>query len=209
MIDLLSRDGFFASRASAAPTNPLAPRPPHFAPKAKNVIFLFMYGGPSQVDTFDYKPKLYELDGKTIEVKTFGRGGKKNQGRVVGPKWKFRQYGQCGKWVSDLFPHLATCVDDIAFLHSMTADSPIHGSAMLMMNCGRILSGHPALGSWVTYGLGSDNENLPGFVVMLDPTGGPISGPTNWSAGYIPATFQGTLLRPGDQPVLDLVPPAG
>jgi len=101
-----------------------------------------------QVDTFDYKPTMYALDGKTIPVKTFGRGGKRNEGRVVGPKWKFKQYGQCGKWVSDLFPNLGTCVDDIAFIHSMFADSPIHGSAMLMMNSGRILSGHPCLGSW-------------------------------------------------------------
>ena len=127
----------------ASHANPLAPEGPHFAPKAKSVIFLFMYGGPSHVDTFDYKPELYALDGKTIPVKTFGRGGKKNEGRVVGPKWKFKQYGQCGKWVCDLFPHLATCVDDIAFLHSMTADSPIHGSAMLQMNTGRILSRQP------------------------------------------------------------------
>src|SRR5207249_6913456 len=123
---LLSQDGFFAARAAAAPVaNPLAPKPTHFSPKAKSVIFLFMYGGPSQVDTFDYKPKLYPLDGKTVPVKTFGRSGRKNEGRVVGPKWQFKQYGQCGKWVSDLFPHLATCVDDIAFLHSMVADSPI------------------------------------------------------------------------------------
>ncbi|MBX6312892.1 MAG: DUF1501 domain-containing protein [Isosphaeraceae bacterium] len=215
LIDLLSRDGFFSGRAAAAEAapaklaNPLAPKPPHFAPKAKSVIFLFMYGGPSQVDTFDYKPKLYELDGKTVAVKTFGRGGKKNEGRVVGPKWKFRQYGQCGKWVSDLFPHLATCVDDIAFLHAMTADSPIHGSAMLQMNTGKILSGSPCLGSWVNYGLGSENEDLPGFVVMLDPTGGPISGSKNWSSGYMPATYQATLLRSAGQPVLDLKRPEG
>jgi hypothetical protein len=168
------------------------------------VIFLFMYGGPSQVDTFDYKPDLYALDGKTIPIKTFGRGGKKNEGRVIGPKWKFKQYGQSGKYISDLFPNLATCVDDIAFLHSMTADSPIHGSAMLQMNTGKILSGSPCLGSWVNYGLGSVNENLPGFVVMLDPTGGPISGSKNWSSGYMPASFQGTLLRSGNNPVLDL-----
>jgi hypothetical protein len=168
-----------------------------------------MYGGPSHVDTFDYKPKLYELDGKTIEVKTFGRGGKKNQGRVVGPKWKFQQYGQCGHWVSDLFPHLATCVDDLAFLHSMTADSPIHGSAMLQMNTGKILSGSPCLGSWVNYGLGSVNEDLPGFVVMLDPTGGPISGAKNWSSGYMPASYQGTILRSAGVPVLDLQRPGG
>ena len=183
------------------------PKPPPLPAKAKSVIFLFMYGGPSQVDTFDYKPKLYELDGKTIPVKTFGRGGHKNQGRVVGPKWKFKQYGQCGKWVSDLFPHLATCVDDIAFLHSMTADSPIHGSAMLQMNTGKILSGSPCLGSWVNYGLGSVNQNLPGFVVMLDPTGGPISGAKNWSSGYMPATYQGTILRSAGAPILDLQAP--
>ena len=166
-----------------------------------------MYGGPSHVDTFDYKPKLYDLDGQTIEVKTKGRGGEKSQGRVVGPKWKFAPHGQCGKQVSTLFPHLSKHVDDIAFLHSMTADSPIHGSAMLQMNSGKIQSGSPCLGSWVNYGLGSVNENLPGFVVMLDPTGGPISGAKNWSSGYMPATYQGTLLRSKGAPILDLAPP--
>ncbi|MCA9148719.1 MAG: DUF1501 domain-containing protein [Planctomycetales bacterium] len=189
--------------------NPLAPRDPHFDAPAKSVIFLFMYGGPSHIDTFDYKPNLYDLDGKTVPVKTFGRGGKKSEGRVVGPKWKFQQYGECGKWVSDLFPNLATCVDEIGFIHSMYADSPIHGSAMLMMNSGRLLSGHPCLGSWVNYGLGSVNENLPGFVVMLDRTGGPISGAKNWSSGYMPASFQGTQLRPTGEPILDLATPAG
>jgi uncharacterized protein (DUF1501 family) len=109
--------------------------------------------------------------------------------------------------VSELFPHIATHVDDIAFLHSMTADSPIHGSAMLQMNSGKIQSGAPCLGSWVNYGLGSVNENLPGFVVMLDPTGGPISGAKNWSSGYMPATYQGTLLRSKGAPILDLTPP--
>jgi hypothetical protein len=211
---LLTLDKFFASEAHAATIaskfiNPLAPKPPHFAPKAKSVIFLFMYGGPSQVDTFDYKPALYPLDGKTVPVKTFGRGGKKNEGRVVGPKWQFKQYGQCGKWISDLFPHLATCVDDIAFIHSMTADSPLHGSAMLQMNTGKILSGSPCLGSWVNYGLGSVNENLPGFVVMLDPTGGPISGAKNWASGYMPASYQATIMRSAGDPILDLQRPAG
>src|SRR3954466_7653933 len=210
---LLDKDGFFARQARAADAaatgNALAPKPPLFAPKAKSVIFLFMYGGPSQVDTFDYKPKLYDLDGKTIQVKTFGRGGKKNEGRVVGAKWKFKQYGQSGKWVSELFPHVATCVDDIAFIHSMTADSPIHGSAMLQMNTGKILSGSPCMGSWVNYGLGSVNQNLPGFVVMLDPTGGPISGAKNWSSGYMPAVYQGTILRSAGAPILDLEPQKG
>jgi hypothetical protein len=211
---LLERDGFLASQAVAADgitpfANPLAPKPPQFPAQAKSVIFLFMYGGPSHVDTFDYKPKLYDLDGQTIPVKTKGRGGAKNEGRVVGPKWKFKQYGQSGQWVSDLFPHLAACVDDIAFIKSMTADSPIHGSAMLQMNSGRILSGSPALGSWVNYGLGSVNENLPGFVVMLDPSGGPISGAKNWSSGYMPATYQGTLMRSKGAPIVDLNLPAG
>jgi hypothetical protein len=207
-------DEFFAKQAVAADgqtpfKNPLAPKAGHFPGKAKSVIYLFMYGGPSQVDTFDYKPKLYPLDGKTIPVKTFGRGGHKNEGRVVGPKYQFKQYGQCGKYISDVFPHLATCVDDMAFIHSMYAESPIHGSALLMMNSGRILSGNPALGSWVNYGLGSVNENLPGFVVMLDKTGGPISGPKNWSCGYMPAAYQGVILRADGTPIHDLDLPPG
>ena len=205
---LLQQDGFLTSAVRAADAavqpNPLSAKAPHFAPKAKNVIFLFMYGGPSHIDTFDYKPAMKGRDNQTIEVKTFGRGGHKNQGRIVEPRWNFHQYGQCGKWVSDLFPHLATCVDDIAFLHSMTADSPIHGSAMLMMNSGKITSGSPCLGSWVNYGLGSVNENLPGFVVMLDPSGGPISGAKNWSSGYMPATYQGTIFRSKGAPIIDL-----
>ena len=211
---LLGSDGFLGKQAVAADgktpfTSPLAPKQPHFPAKAKSVIFLFMYGGPSHIDTFDYKPNMYGMDGKTIEVKTFGRGGHRNQGRVVEPRWKFKQYGECGKWVSDLFPHLAKRVDDIAFVHSMTADSPIHGSAMLMMNSGRILSGSPCLGSWVNYGLGSVNENLPGFVVMLDSKGGPISGAKNWSSGFMPASYQGTVMRSVGDPILDLALPDG
>src|SRR5438270_10644807 len=211
---MLGDDGFLGQQALAADgvskfNNPLLPKNPHFAAKAKSVIFLYMYGGPSHIDTFDHKPGMKGMDNKTIAVKTFGRGGHKNQGRIVEPKWNFKQYGQCGKWVSDLFPHLSTCVDDIAFIHSMTADSPIHGSAMLQMNTGKILSGSPCLGSWVNYGLGSVNENLPGFVVMLDPTGGPISGAKNWSSGYMPAQYEGTILRSAGTPILDLKRPAG
>jgi hypothetical protein len=209
---LLSADGFFDRQACAADgvsefKPPLAPKPPHFTPKAKSVIFLFMYGGPSHIDTFDCKPAMKGMDGKTVAVKTFGRGGHRNEGRIVEPRWSFKQYGQSGQWVSDLFPHLATCVDEIAFLKSMTADSPIHGSAMLMMNSGRILSGSPCLGSWINYGLGSVNENLPGFVVMLDPTGGPISGAKNWSSGFMPATYQGVIMRSSGTPIFDLNSP--
>ena len=187
---LLDKAGFFSKASASAARRPVpstrSPRAPQFAPKYRASSSCLRNGGPSHVDTFDHKPKLYGLDGKSIQVKTFGRGGHKNEGRVVGPKWNFKPYGQCGKMVSDLFPHVGSCVDDIAFLHSLTADSPIHGSAMLMMNSGRILSGHPCLGSWVNYGLGSVNENLPGFVVMLDPTGGPISAPRTGPAATCP-----------------------
>jgi hypothetical protein len=207
-------DAFFASQAVAADgvtkfVNPLAPKKPHFPPKARSVIFIFCYGGPSHIDTFDYKPKMKGLDNQTVQVKTSGRGGIKNQGRIVEPRWDFKPYGRCGKWVSDLFPHVGACVDDIAFLHSLTADSPQHGSAMLQMNSGKILSGSPCLGSWVNYGLGSENEDLPGFVVMLDPRGGPISGAKNWSSGYMPAHYEGTILRSTGAPLLDLHRPPG
>ncbi|WP_237228758.1 DUF1501 domain-containing protein [Rubinisphaera sp. JC750] len=203
---LLADDGYFGKAiASETGGQPQPSRPG----KATNVIFLFMYGGPSHIDTFDYKPAMKGMDGKTVDVKTFGRGGHKSGGRVVEPRWNFKQYGECGKWVSDLFPNVAEHVDDIAFLHSLTADSPIHGSAMLMMNSGRILSGSPTLGSWVNYGLGSENKNLPGYVVMLDPTGGPISGAKNWTSGFMPASYQGTVLNSQGPPILDLNRPEG
>ncbi|MDF1656549.1 MAG: DUF1501 domain-containing protein [Verrucomicrobiales bacterium] len=202
---MLGQEGFFnKANAATSAMNPLAEQAPMYKGKAKSVIFLFMYGGPSHIDTFDYKPKMVGMDGKTIEVKTFGRGGKKNEGRIVEPKWKFKQYGESGKYVSDLFPHVGSCVDDISFVHSMTADSPIHGSALLMMNSGSLISGHPSLGSWVNYGLGSVNENLPGYVVMLDQSGGPISGAKNWTSGFMPASYQGTVFRSQGSPILNL-----
>ncbi|MEO0414224.1 MAG: DUF1501 domain-containing protein, partial [Verrucomicrobiota bacterium] len=202
---MLSNEGFFnKAQAASGFENPLAVQPSMFPAKAKNVIFLFMYGGPSHIDTFDYKPGMYGMDGKTVDVKTFGRGGKKNQGRIVEPKWNFKQYGECGKHVSDLFPNVGTCVDDIAFIHSMTAESPIHGSALLNMNCGSLISGKPSIGSWLNYGLGSVNENLPGYVVMLDQSGGPISGAKNWTSGFMPASYQGTVFRSQGDPILNL-----
>lgn len=216
--DVLRSSGALASLSLAGPLSatpglrvdefesPLTARPAHRPGRAKSVIFLFMYGGPSHVDTFDYKPELYPLDGKTIQVKTRGRGGAKDQGRVVGPKWTFRRHGECGKYVSSLFPHMARHVDRMCFVHSMYAESPIHGSAMLMMNSGQLLSGRPSMGSWVTYGMGSVNPNLPGYVVMLDPTGGPISGARNWTSGYMPAAYQGVVVRTTGNPVLDLQP---
>ncbi len=210
---LLSNDGFLSQQTVNAEgtqewVNPLRAKPSHFPGKAKTVIYLFMYGGPSHIDTFDHKPVMTGMDGKTIEVKTFGRGGHKTSGRIVEPRWKFARHGECGAWVSTLFPHTAKCVDDMAFIKSMTADSPIHGSAMLQMNSGKILSGSPSMGSWVNYGLGSVNENLPGYVVMLDPRGGPISGAKNWSSGYMPATYQATAMKSHGAPILDLARPA-
>jgi hypothetical protein len=194
------------SREGQASTSPLIPT---HAPKAKSVIFLFMYGGPSHIDSFDYKPDLVGKDGMTIRIETKGRGGSKNEGRIVEPRWKFQRRGQSGKWVSDLFPNIANCVDDIAFVHSLVAESPLHGSAMLKMNTGSILSGKPSLGSWVNYGLGSVNQNLPGYVVMLDRSGGPISGAKNWTSGFMPAKFQGTVFRSSGSPILDLSPREG
>jgi hypothetical protein len=213
---MLTRDGFPDAQAHAAEVdhpgtgkfnNPLAPKKPMIPAKAKSVIFLYMYGGPSHIDTFDYKPAMKGMDGKTIAVKTFGRGGHKNEGRIVETRFGFKQYGQSGAWISEIFPNLATCVDDIAFIKSMTADSPIHGSAMIQMNTGKILSGSPCLGSWVNYGLGTFNQNLPGFVVMLDPRGGPISGAKNWSSGYMPASYQATVINASNNPILDLKRP--
>jgi hypothetical protein len=197
---LLSADGFFAKSARAAEPKKR---------KAKSVIFLFMYGGPSQVDTFDYKPELVKNDGKTVTIKSFREGGILKPLTLMGPKWAFKPYGKCGKRVSDLFPKIGAMSDEIAYLHSVYSDSPIHGSAMLQMNTGKILSGSPSLGTWINYGLGVDSKDLPGFVVMLDTTGGPISNAKNWSSGYMPAKFQGTVLRSAGDPILDLSRPAG
>lgn len=214
---MLSADDFFAGAAHADtlssphPTsaNPLDPKPPMFPAKAKSVIFLFMYGGPSQLDTFDYKPKLIGRDGQTITVRSFREGNVPKSLKLMEPRWKFKPYGKSGKHVSALYPNVGECVDDIAFIHSLYSDAPVHGSAMLQMNTGKIISGSPSLGSWINYGLGSVNQNLPGFVVMTDTTGGPISGAKNWSSGYMPAAYQGTVLRAAGDPILDLARPEG
>ncbi len=193
------------------PINPLAVRQPHFAPKAKNVIFLFMYGGPSQVDTFDYKPLLTKLNGKPVPDSI--RNKKDKVGGVfqhckkelfAGP-WKWQQHGECGRWVSDLLPHTAKHVDDMCFVHSMHCESSNHAPATYQMNTGAVLSGKPSMGSWLTYGLGSENQDLPGYV-MLFKVGG-LGGSANWSSGFLPAAFQGTKFRHSGVPVLNLNPP--
>jgi hypothetical protein len=204
---MLQSDGFFSrARASEVSADPLAPKAPHFAAKAKNVIFLFMYGGPSQVDLFDPKPVLKAKDGLTVNIES--RKDEVTQGKLLGSPRKFARHGKSGIEVSDLFPNLARCVDDMAIVRSMYADSFAHGSAMIQMNSGTLFQGRPCLGSWVTYGLGSENHDLPSFVVLLDPSGGPIGGAPNWGAGYMPATFQGTQFRTAGDPILNLSPRA-
>jgi len=182
---------------------------PQFPAKAKQVIQIFVSGGMSQIDTFDYKPELAKHDGKEFEP-----GGKVElfesiPGKVRASYWPFKQHGESGRWVSSLFPHLATCVDDMCFIHSMVSKSNVHGPALFMMNSGFVLPGFPSMGSWVTYGLGTENKNLPAFVVLPDPRGFPMNGPINWGTGFLPATHQGTALatRESMPPIHNLFPP--
>jgi len=190
-----------------ASVSPLAPRPPHLEPRATSVIFLFMFGGPSQVDLFDYKPELQARDGQSVENEF--RTGATTKAVLQASRRTFRRHGESGQWVSDALPCLARQADRLAFVKSLHSDSFAHGSAVLQATCGRILQGHPSVGSWVTYGIGSVNDNLPGYVVMLDPRGGPTSGAPNWSSGYMPAAYQGTVLRTDGRPIRNLDPAAG
>ena len=189
--------------------NPLAPKPPHFKAKAKAVIFLYMVGAPSHIETFDPKPELQRLHGQQLppsfgEIKSqFIKPGTP----LMGSAWKFKKYGQAGIEVSDLLPHIATCVDDLAVIRSCYTESFVHAPAMYQIVSGRIFAGHPSLGSWVTYGLGSESENLPAYCVMTQPQGLPEGGAPMWGAGYLPAIYQGTQLRNGSTPILHLAPP--
>ncbi|HEY5312035.1 MAG TPA: DUF1501 domain-containing protein, partial [Pirellulales bacterium] len=163
---MLQQDGFFAQAAPAprvASANLLAPRPQHFPAKAKRCIFLFMYGGPSQMDLFDYKPELQKRDGQTIQMEIRRRDVRPS--KLLASKRKFAQYGQSGQWCSDALPRLSAHMDKLAVIKSLYSDSFAHGSAMLQMNSGRIIQGHPSIGSWMGYGLGSMNQDLPGYVV--------------------------------------------
>ena len=179
----------------------------HHPAKAKRVVQLFMSGAASQCDTFDYKPELIKRHGDK-----FDPGGKvelfqSNPGACMKSPWDWKQYGQCGKWVSDLVPHLATCVDDIAFIHSMVAKSNVHGPATFMQNTGFVLPGFPSMGAWVSYGLGRLTDNLPVFVVLPDVRGLAPNGAANWSSAFLPAAHQGTMVRAGrENPIHDLFP---
>src|SRR3954454_1311254 len=197
-----------SSSAAAGPADPLAPKQPHFKPTAKSVIWLFMEGGPSHIDLFDPKPELEKLAGQPMPA-SFGKvitamGTGNNAIMPSARKWK--QHGQSGMWVSDWYPEIAKHVDDMTVVRSCWADGLNHVGSVCQMNTGSILAGRPALGAWTTYGLGSANRNLPSFVVLTD---GPevVGGPKNWSAGFLPAPYQGTQFRNSGAPILDLVPP--
>ncbi len=181
---------------------------PHFAPRAKRVIQIFCPGGLSHVDTFDYKPELEKRAGKPFDPDGKLQFFASKPGNCQPSFWKFRQHGQCGRWVSDLFPRLAQCVDDLAFINSMTSKTALHGPACFMMNTGFIRPGFPSMGAWVTYGLGSENRDLPAFVVLPDTRGLPPGGPVNWGAGFLPAVHQGTVIETvkGRAPIADLFP---
>jgi len=215
LIDLLTRDGFFDSVAGAAETPStgylLAPKKPHFRPKAKRAVFLFMNGGPSQVDTFDPKPALTKYDNTKYQNRNGMAVG--SNGRPVGHLMKspfaFRRHGRSGLPISSLYPHLSKFADDLCVIRSMYTDTAAHASACIQMNTGRVRIGAPSVGSWLSYGLGTMNENLPGFVVMTDPRGGPIGSASNWGAGFMPAAYQGTLFRSKGSPLLNLATPPG
>jgi hypothetical protein len=199
-----------ATAADSHRTNPLGVRPPHFAPRAKSVIFLFMYGGPSHVDLFDPKPALAKWNGKPIPAfkqEDAFRTGSKNA--AFASPFKFAKYGQSGLDVCEHYPHLAKLADDLCVIRSMHAESNNHGPALFQMQTGATLSGRPSIGSWASYGLGTENQNLPGFVVMLDHQGAPVNGALNWSSGFMPSAYQGVPLRPTGEPIAYLSPPAG
>jgi hypothetical protein len=197
-----------ARAAGVESANPMAPKPPHQPRKAKSCIFLFMEGGVSQMDTFEYKPALQKYAGKqmpkaertTGELATFSAA----PNRVIPAYWEFKQHGQSGRWMSSLFPHLATRVDDIAFIHGLKVDNNNHGPAVYHTLTGNMFPGSASIGAWVTYGLGSENKDLPGFVVMGDRRGATIGGAGVWGNGFLPAAYQGTLFRNGPTPIVDL-----
>ncbi len=204
LASLLQKEGI------AAGADPMAPKPPHIPPKAKSVIWLFMEGGPSHIDLFDPKPKLMDLAGQPLPA-SFGKPitamGTGNN-TLMPSKRTFKQHGQSGVWVSDWYPEIAKHADDLAVIRSCWADGLNHVGSVCQMTSGDILAGRPSMGAWVTYGLGSANQNLPSFVILLDDKE-PVGGPKNWSSGFLPASYQGSQFRQGDTPILWLKPPAG
>ena len=203
---LLNRDD---SRAASAPAEASA-RAPHFLPKARRIVQIFCCGGVSHLDTFDYKPGLAEFHGKSIEGKGENLGFFGQPGKVMKSPYAFRQHGRSGAWVSSLLPNLAGCVDEVCFIHSMFAKSNNHTPATFQMNSGFTMNGFPSMGAWMSYGLGTENENLPAFVVLPDPRGLIAGGSINWTAGFLPANHQGVPFRAeSGEPIVDLNTPPG
>jgi len=209
---LLGREAAFAGPSKGDLVNPLASKPPHFAPHAKSVIFLFMEGGPSHLDTFDPKPALKQHAGKALPP-SFTKGLITAMGEYDSPifpdKREWKQHGQSGLWVSDWCKHVAGSADELCVLRSCWANGIVHSNGVCQMNTGSILAGRPSLGAWVSYGLGTVNQNLPAFVVMQDNNGTVVNGPRNWGAGFMPAVYQGTRILPGSEPIANLNTPEG
>src|SRR5262245_214630 len=210
LMDLLARDLGAAPRIDA---NPLAPKQPHHPPKAKSCIFLTMLGGVSQVDTFDPKPALEKFDNTVMdwskEKNTDQPNLFANTRLILRSPFKFAKYGKGGMDVSELFPNLARCVDDMTFVRSVQAENGNHPAAVFLMNTGSVIPGRPSMGAWVTYGLGTENQSLPAFVVLPDFRSLPFSGSQQWGNAFLPAAYQGTVLRWKGEAIHDLKPPAG
>jgi Protein of unknown function (DUF1501) len=212
---LLCSDGL-AAPAPASPSldqiNPLDPKPPHATPRAKRCIFIFQDGGPSQFELFERKPKLLEMDGKKLP-ESFVKDVRfafldRDKSTVTAPKPSFQKHGECGMELSELLPHLATCVDEMCMIHSMHTDQFNHHPAQLILHNGRSELGRPTIGSWITYGLGSESQNLPGYVVLASGRGA-SGGATNWTSGFLPSTYEGVVFRGQGEPVLNLKNPDG
>ena len=208
LTNLLGLDGLLAAGGPVIdPAHPFAPRAPHFAPRAKNVVMIFCAGAVSQLETWDYKPELIKHDGMPLEggpAVTFQGPA----GNLARPQYEFRPRGQTGKWVSDMLPQLAELTDEIAFVHSLTSTSNTHGPAENFLSTGFTLDGFPSIGSWVSYALGSESQDLPAYVAIPDPRGVPQAGSNNWGPGFLPAVFQGTPMS-AKEPIRHLAPPAG
>src|SRR3954462_10540547 len=203
LADVLRMDGLLAAESDAARAiDPMAPRPSHYAPKAKSVIWLFMEGAPSSVDLFDPKPELTKRHGQKFAIDVFN--GK--PGPLMKSPFSFKQHGQSGAWVCEKYPNVAKHVDDFAFIKSLYSESNDHVPALYQINTGIPRPGFPSAGAWITYGLGSESQNLPGYVV-LGNNQGVKGGPLNWSAGFLPTSYQGTLFRPQGAPILNLRQP--
>src|SRR5262245_18742480 len=207
LLDVLAADNARAGVADAS-EDPLRARPQQIPARAKRCIFLFMEGGVSQMDTFEYKPALWKYAGQQMpqaartvgEIATFSAA----PNRIIPPSWQFKQHGQSGRWISELLPILAKCVDELAFIHGIKVDNNNHGPAVYHTLTGSQFPGSASIGAWVTYGLGSENRDLPGFIVLGDRRGSTIGGAGVWGNGFLPAAYQGTLFRNGAAPIVDL-----